>query len=135
MINLNIIKRVISRLHPYSSDSFSQNGEDVLINHIFKDIDNGFYIDVGAYHPIKFSNTYKLYQRGWSGINIDALPGSMMNFEKKRKRDINLEIPIYDQENEVTYYQFAENAFNTIDLSVVQKHKKKWYLSNKNISD
>ena len=34
-------------------------------------LNNGIYIDVGCNHPIKFNNTYLLYKRGWSGINID----------------------------------------------------------------
>lgn len=52
----------------------------------------GFYVDVGAHHPMRFSNTYFFYRMGWSGINIDAMPGSMKEFKKYRRRDINLEL-------------------------------------------
>ena len=52
--------------------SFSQEGEDLLIDRMFDGQSVGFYVDVGAHHPTRFSNTYLLYLRGWRGINIDA---------------------------------------------------------------
>ena len=51
--------------------TYSQNQEDLFIDNYFKDKKDGFYLDVGCYHPIKFSNTALLYNRGWQGINID----------------------------------------------------------------
>ena len=90
--------------------SYSQEGEDLILLREFYGIDNGFYVDVGAYHPKRFSNTYLFYKKGWRGINIDARPGSMFSFNKQRPRDINLEIPIADKEQELTFYTFNEPA-------------------------
>ena len=59
--------------------SFSQEGEDLVLARIFEGKKNGFYVDIGAHHPTRFSNTHYFYRRGWSGINIDAMPGSMKN--------------------------------------------------------
>ncbi|MDH5790264.1 MAG: hypothetical protein OEZ27_06695, partial [Nitrospinota bacterium] len=51
---------------------YSQFGEDIILKgFILRNINDGFYVDVGCYHPKKYSNTYKLYKRGWRGINID----------------------------------------------------------------
>lgn len=75
----------------YGNVSYSQNGEDILLEAIFYKQQKGFYVDVGAHHPIKYSNTFLLYKRGWRGINIDAMPGSMKTFAKYRKGDINIE--------------------------------------------
>ena len=52
-------------------NTYSQNQEDLFINDYFKEKNSGFYIDIGCYHPIKYSNTALLYNRGWKGINID----------------------------------------------------------------
>ena len=52
------------------------------------------FIDVGAHHPMRFSNTYLFYKKKWKGINIDPLPGSMKLFNKLRPRDINLELGV-----------------------------------------
>ena len=51
--------------------TYSQNQEDLFINNYFKDKKHGFYLDIGCYHPIKYSNTALLHNRGWQGINID----------------------------------------------------------------
>ncbi len=72
----------------------------------------GFYVDVGAHHPKRLSNTYFFYKRGWKGINIDAMPNSMKAFNKIRPRDINIEKPISDKKQILTYYAFNEPALN-----------------------
>jgi FkbM family methyltransferase len=97
---------------PYQAISFSQEGEDMILNRIFELQSTGFYVDVGAHHPQRFSNTYFFYRRGWRGINIDAMPGSMRLFNKIRTRDINIEIAVMRQKGKVTYYQFNEPALN-----------------------
>ena len=55
----------------FSKISFSQFGEDLLINKIFKKINYGKFLDLGSFHPIHYSNTFLLYLRGWRGININ----------------------------------------------------------------
>ncbi len=74
---------------------------------------SGFYVDVGAHHPKRFSNTYRLYRRGWRGLNIDANPGSMRAFQRIRPRDINIEAAVSSTRQELTYYVFNEPALNT----------------------
>jgi FkbM family methyltransferase len=99
----------------YSEKSYSQEGEDMILRRILGDKKNGFYIDVGAHHPKRFSNTYLFYKKGWSGINIDAAPGSMAPFKKARTRDINLELAIAKDRRELTFYIFNEPALNSFD--------------------
>lgn len=82
----------------------------------------GFYIDVGAHHPFRYSNTYKFYLNGWSGINIDAMPGSMRLFNKHRPRDINIEIGIGLRNEEADFFCFQEKAFNTFSESLANKY-------------
>lgn len=100
--------------------SFSQEGEDSILGRIFEGQPSGFYIDVGAHHPQRFSNTYRFYLRGWKGINIDPLPGSKDRFDRIRPRDINLQIAIGCEKGVLTYYQFAEPAYNTFDSSIAE---------------
>ena len=52
--------------------NFSQGDEEKILNDIFSNKKKGFYVDVGCYHPKRFSNTAFLYGKGWNGINIDA---------------------------------------------------------------
>lgn len=96
----------------YASLSYSQEGEDMMLRRIFENQKLGFYVDVGAHHPFRFSNTYIFYKQGWRGINIDAMPGSMESFKNFRSRDINLEVPVGNSIDILTYYLFNEPALN-----------------------
>ncbi len=97
----------------FASLSYSQEGEDMLIDRLLKGIERGFYVDVGAHHPFRFSNTFRFYQRGWTGINLDPTPGCMRHFLIWRRRDINLEIGVAAREGLHTFYVFEEAAYNT----------------------
>jgi FkbM family methyltransferase len=97
-----------------SKSSYAQCGEDMILDIIF-DKPKGFYVDIGANNPIIQSNTYYLYKKGWNGINIDAAPNSMTQFNLIRKRDINLPIPISDKQERLKYYSFKTSFFNTFD--------------------
>jgi protein O-GlcNAc transferase len=99
----------------FSAESYSQEGEDMILRRIYEYSPSGFYVDVGAHHPIRFSNTYYFYQKGWFGINIDAMPESMTLFNRIRPRDINVEAAIANQPRKMTYYMFGHPALNTFD--------------------
>ena len=91
--------------------SFSSAGEDMMLRHLLgSDKMNGFYVDVGAFHPTLGSNTYFFYLNGWRGINIDARPGSKKLFDKVRPRDTNLEIGVSREPGEMTYYFIADDS-------------------------
>lgn len=112
----------------YHNLSYSQEGEDMIIQRFFKDKINGFYVDVGAHHPQRFSNTYHFYLQGWRGINIDAMPGSMDIFNKVRPNDINLEYAIFDRNENLIYYEFNDPALNGFcDKISYDRHKLSKY--------
>jgi FkbM family methyltransferase len=73
--------------------SFSQNAEDVRLWRVFNDTKDGFYVDVGANHPVTGSVTKLFYDAGWSGINIE--PGPTYDLlAAARPRDINIRAAI-----------------------------------------
>lgn len=104
---------------------YSQEGEELILDRIFEEKRNGFYIDIGAHHPYRFSNTISFYKKGWSGINVDAMPGSMILFNRFRRRDINVEAGIANDKGRMVYYIFKERALNTFDES-----RMKWLEKN-----
>lgn len=109
----SLYQTVFPKKHPiYPKLSYSQEGEDMILSRMLGIRDNGFYIDVGAFHPQIYSNTYYFYLQGWKGINIDARPGSMGIFKKIRPNDINLEVPISDRKQVLTYHSFDKPELN-----------------------
>jgi len=106
----------------YAVKSYSQEGEDIILSRIFEGQREGFYVDVGAHHPKRFSNTYIFYKRGWRGINIEPSPGSMRLFNKSRPRDINLECGVSDVAGELIYYIFDDTALNTFSEELANRN-------------
>jgi FkbM family methyltransferase len=108
-------------LDGYSTKSFSQEGEDLILKRYFATKRTGFYVDVGAHHPKRFSNTYLFYRMGWRGINIDPNPDAINLFNSYRPRDINLACGISDVEGELLYYMFNDPALNSFNHDFVKK--------------
>jgi len=125
MERLKIIKRRIwSFLFKNARLSYSQSGEDIILDTIFCNVSKGVYVDVGANNPYIQSNTHFFYRKGWRGVNIDALPGSMKIFNKIRPQDINIEAAISNNETELTYYMFNSSFYNTFCKDDVEKISK-----------
>ena len=97
-------------------ETYSQNKEDLFINNYFKDKNNGFYLDIGCYHPIKYSNTALLYNKGWQGMNIDMNQTSIDLFNILRKKDINICAAISNENKEAI--QYLDHSFSPINTLV-----------------
>ena len=85
--------------------SYAQNYEDVLLNRLFPDRPGGFYIDVGAYHPVFHSVTKLFYERGWQGVNIEPIPSMFKLLADDRPRDVNLHMGLSNVEGNLTFYE------------------------------
>lgn len=99
--------------------SFSQFGEDLVLLHLLsgREFPRNVYVDVGAYHPIRFSNTLLLYKMGWRGINIDANPDSIREFDRWRPDDRNIWAALSDVERSVVFHTYPQAATNRLSVS------------------
>lgn len=119
-------------INRYLRGSFSQKGEDLMIDKYFNHKKKGFYIDIGAFHPRRLNNTKLFYNRGWHGINIEPNPTRIKLFFQDRKKDINLNIGIGKKTKITQFYEFEPLAFSTFSqkeantlIKVGYKLKKK----------
>lgn len=125
MLLKSIFKMLFLRVPEFLPQrSYSQEGEDLILDRFLEGDVQGFYVDIGAHHPVRFSNTYLFYRRGWRGINIDAMPGSMKDFERVRPRDINIECGVAGSPGRLSYHRFNEPALNTFDATEAQLKNK-----------
>ena len=120
-----MIKKLINyisiqkRKFKYQKQSYSFNGVDLIVNYIFKNKKEGFYLDIGAQHPISNNNTYILFKRGWKGINIDLDKKNIDLFKIARPDDFNLNYAISDSEKEVDLFFYHESSpINTLSKKV-----------------
>ena len=108
----------------YEGDAWFAN------NYISAFKNKGFYIDVGCYHPLKYSQTHKLYKLGWSGINVDISKESIDLFNTFRPRDKNLNLGISTETGFAD--AFFEKKISTVStikqdyLEKVMKRKSKY---------
>lgn len=117
---INLLSKILLLLHPSSrfvQQSYSQEGEDRILKALYEDQPDykGFYVDIGAHHPFRFSNTYLFCRSGWKGINIDPMPDSMKLFNRFRPNDLNLEVGVASTTGNMDFYCFNEPALNTFD--------------------
>jgi hypothetical protein len=120
----SFISQEETKEEPLPKISYSQYAEDLILNSYFNK-EKGFYIDIGAHDPVRFSNTYLFYKKGWRGINIDANPDSMIRFRESRVRDINLEIGISNDSIVLTFYRFKEPAINTFNKELAMVYESR----------
>ncbi len=95
--------------------SYAQNFEDVMLNRLFSEPNSGFYIDVGAHHPVIDSVTKAFYDRGWQGINIEPVKEYFDLLQQTRERDINLNIAVGETESELEFFELESTGLSTFD--------------------
>ena len=97
--------------------------EDNIIAKLSKKIKNGFYVDIGAHHPLDQNNTCLLFKKGWSGVNIDINEFSIKLFKYIRPHDLNVRT-IISNKNKILnlYYQKQFSFLNTTNLKIAKKH-------------
>ncbi len=128
MINLfkNIYKKIHIIQNIYIKNKFfskrktyAMEGEDLEVVKILKNIQNGFYVDAGGYHPLDRNNTYLLYKKNWRGINIDLSEFSIDLFNFTRPEDININVAVENKDDKVTFfYQKKLSQLTTIKKNV-----------------
>lgn len=107
---------------------YGQWGEDIVLDKFFAEKNRGFFVDVGAYHPMHYSNTYLLYKNGWRGINIDANPNSIRLFNLHRRRDINLNYGVSENAATKTYFVFNHQSCNTFSAEQKEEMLRKSFI-------
>ena len=106
--------------------SYSQYGEDLIIRPFIPKT-RGFYVDIGCYQPMLYSNTYKLYRQGWKGIVVDPNKRLQKAFSIFRPRDTFV-LSGVGSPSEKMYFAFKDGAYNTFDANCAEQYKKRTQL-------
>lgn len=112
----------------FINNSYSQNGEDKIIEKLFDKDYVGKYLEIGAYHPKRLSNTYRFYKKGWRGVVIEPNPNIKKLFIRFRPQDIFMNVGISDKSQVLNYYQFLIPALNTFSQVEADKNIKQGHM-------
>ena len=123
------IKKAIDSILLRSKVSYAQSGEDIIADYFFQNIGirKPSYIDIGANHPFKGSNTYLFYLRGGKGICVEPDISLIETFKKKRPNDLILNMGVsVEKASEADFYHFDGHyrAWNTFSLADAENKQK-----------
>ena len=121
---LHILQNIyLKNRYFFKRKSYAMDGEDIAIDLFNKKKNNGFYVDVGAHHPIQRNNTHLLFKKGWEGINIDVNQFSIDLFNFLRPNDLNLQVAVSDKEGDILFfYQKKFSQLNTTDKKIAEEN-------------
>jgi FkbM family methyltransferase len=94
--------------------SYAQNGEDVILWRALKEVEKGFYIDVGAADPSDLSVTRAFYEHGWSGINLEPSRVFFERCQAARPRDLNLNVAASEQPGRLRFLNVPGTGLSTL---------------------
>ena len=108
------------RANPAKS-SWSQFGEDeILCKELADVLETGFYLDIGANHPTKLSNTFKLYRLGMRGITVEPNFALSQLHARYRPDDIQLCAASGERDGLAIFYRMDSHALSTFSLATCQ---------------
>jgi FkbM family methyltransferase len=114
--------KLFSRLYPAhfaARLSYSQSGEDMIAAELFRalDITNPTYLDIGASHPSRLSNTYHFYLSGASGVAVEPNPDLAAAFRVTRPRDTVIEAAITPDGAPLDFHLLDPHTLSTTDTA------------------
>ena len=95
--------------------SYAQNFEDVTLWRALRDVETGFYVDVGAWDPDLDSVTRAFSERNWRGVNVEPLPSRHAALQARRPRDVNLLAALGAAPGAAGFFDVEANGLSTLD--------------------
>jgi FkbM family methyltransferase len=107
--------------------SYAQNFEDVMLWRALKHVENGFYIDVGAQHPVCDSVSKAFYERGWRGIHVEATPAYAKLLRQDRPEEVVVEAALSNKHGSLRFFEIPETGLSTGDPEIAARHKQQGF--------
>lgn len=104
--------------------SYAQNLEDLVLWRALQNVDQGFYVDVGAAWATEDSVTKSFYQRGWRGVNIEPNPQFMKDYAETRQGDTTLNIALGKSIGSAEISFFSDTGLSSLIPGVSSEHVK-----------
>ena len=110
-----------------SITSYAQNFEDVMLWRVLGHIPNGFYIDVGAQHPVIDSVSKAFYEHGWRGVHVEATAFYATLVRADRPDEIVLQVALSDKPGSLTFYEIPDTGLSTGDAAIAEHHRSRGF--------
>lgn len=107
--------------------SYAQHFEDVLLWRALKHVENGFYIDVGAFHPEIASVSKAFYDNSWRGVHVEPLRQYATLLREHRPDEVVLEVALAEQSGIITFYEISDAGLSTGDAEIAERHRQQGF--------
>jgi len=104
--------------------SYAQNFEDVMLWRALKHVENGFYIDIGAQHPVVDSVSLAFYEHGWRGVHVEPTQQYSNLLRAARPDESVFQLAIGNQNKRLTFFEFEDTGLSTADAEVARTHQE-----------
>lgn len=102
--------------------SYAQNFEDVILWRALKHIENGFYLDIGAFHPEHDSVSLAMYQHGWRGVHVEPVPEAAALFRESRPDELVVQCALSTATEPLRLFRFDAGGMTTGDAGIAEIH-------------
>jgi FkbM family methyltransferase len=109
-------------------NSWSQYGEDRVVDQLLGIKTPGTYIDIGANDPNLFNNTRRFYGMGWSGANCEPDPTKYERLLKSRPRDLNFNCGVGSGQGLHTFYRMSADMLSTFSKAAAIEYERQGYV-------
>ena len=107
--------------------SYAQNFEDVMLWRALKNVENGFYIDLGAQDPVVDSVSLAFHEHGWTGIHVEPTPHYAQLLRSQRPGDTVIEAAVGNEPGLITFFEIPHTGISTGDPQIAQQHREKGF--------
>jgi len=95
-----------------------------------KQIDHGFYIDIGAQDPVVDSVSLAFYEHGWRGVHIEPTQQYSTLLRQARPDEIIEQVSLASSDGLLTFYEFNDTGLSTADCDLAKKHQRAGFVAN-----
>jgi FkbM family methyltransferase len=110
--------------------SYAQNFEDVMLWRALKQVEHGFYVDIGAQDPVQDSVSLAFFERGWHGVHVEPSVFYANRLREGRPGDEVLQVMVSDTMGVLPFHDFADTGLSTADSRIAHRHREAGYMGD-----
>ncbi len=104
--------------------SYAQNFEDVILWRALEDATPGFYIDIGAQHPVVDSVSRAFYEQGWRGVHVEPSAEYANLLRADRPDELVIEALVAESPGVLQFYELPGTGLSTVCKEIADGHQK-----------
>lgn len=104
--------------------TYAQNFEDVMLWRALGNVEHGFYVDVGAQHPVNDSVSLAFYERGWRGVHIEPIESYARLLREHRPDETVLEIALSNRDGLREIFEIPGTGLSTFSKDLADRHRQ-----------